>query len=507
MSMRRLHLVWLSLVAAALCAPAPAVASSRPITGKLSKPGYTIIAVGYNGTTSSTRSRSFRLVPRASRVTLQLRDPKGRYGGPVVVGGTAKKVVVGVRAGAKLGTIKVERGYAKVTRAPRKAIDRHRTAVAKRGVPLGNGRNFGLVPSKARGGSGDRDGDAVPDALDVDANGDRILDKEQGAVARRAVAAQVQPVSFSVFSQLNQPLERSVNADAAGVTDADINSMMQGNTTAPPFQPIGTFLVFQFPSAAGATLDCGGLSYCSPGGTGRVRAPGGMDPGPSFTGTLTPDSTPSPNGVPGMTLYPMATSAQMNTGDVLIERTPTGETPATLGFVFNTTPALTAWSSSGGQSGSVAYPVAVGAPGTQQNPFVVSPGPDGEVTLNLTAFRPQRKAIPGAGEGSGYMDIGKLLWQARLINQPAPGTPQRVIDCHAGYSTTDPQLTPTGDGLQDTAADAPANPANKLSYSLNATGCLGGDASWTSGQTMQLELVARATGGDNSSQQVYFRLA
>ena len=266
---------------------------------------------------------------------------------------------------------------------------------------------------------------------------------------------------------------------------------MQGNTTAPPYQPIGTFLVFQFPSA-GATLDCGGLSYCSPGGTGRVRAPGGFDPGPSFTGSLTPDSTPSPNGSPQMTLYPMATSEQMSSGDVLIEHTSAGETPATLNFVFNTTPALTAWSSSGGQSGSVAYPVAAGAPGTQQNPFVVSPGPDGTVTLNLTAFRPQRKAIAGAGEGTGYMDIGKLQWQARLITQPTPGTPQRVIDCHTGYSTTDPQLTVTGDGLQDTAADAPANPANTLSYSLNATACLGGAASWTSGQTMQLELVARA---------------
>jgi hypothetical protein len=99
------------------------------------------------------------------------------------------------------------------------------------------------------------------------------------------------------------------------------------------------------------------------------------------------------------------------------------------------------------------------------------------------------------------MDIGNLKWQARLV------TPQRVIDCHAGYSTTDPQLTPTGDGLQDTTADAPASPTRTLSYSLNATACLGGAVSWTSGQTMQLELVARASAGDNSSQQVYFRLA
>jgi hypothetical protein len=499
--MHRSPRVWPWLAAAALCAPAPAAASTHTITGKLNKRGYTVIAVAYAGKTSSTHARSFRLKPRASRVTLQLRDAKGRYAGPVVVGRKGKKVVLGVRAGAKLGAIKVLRGYAKATHVPKRAIDRHRAVAAKRGVPLGNGRNFGLVRSRAHGPSGDRDGDGVPDILDVDANGDRILDDEQGAAPLNAAAAQVPPSQFFAFSQLDEPLERSVNADAAGVSGAEIDSVMQGNTTAPPYQPIGTFLVFQFPSAAGATLDCGGLSYCSPGGSGRVRQPGGMDPGPAFTGALTPDNTPSPNGSPQMTLYPMATSAQMSSGDVLIERTATGETPATLNFVFNTTPALTAWSSSGGQSGSVAYPASAGAPGTRDNPFVVSPGPDGTVTLNLTTFRPQRRAIPGAGEGTGYMDIGNLKWQARLV------TPQRVIDCHAGYSTTDPQLTPTGDGLQDTTADAPASPTRTLSYSLNATACLGGAVSWTSGQTMQLELVARASAGDNSSQQVYFRLA
>jgi hypothetical protein len=504
--MRRFPLLWLGLAAVALCAPAPAAASFHAITGKLSKRGYTVIAVAYGGKTSSTHARSFRLKPRASRVTLQLRDPKGRYAGPVVVGGTRKKVVLGVRAGARLGTIKVLRGYARAAHARKSAIDRKRTATAKRFVPLGNGRNFGLVRSRAHGPSGDGDGDGVPDALDVDANGDRILDNEQGGGRPRAAAAQAQPVPFSVFSQLGEPLERSVNADAAGVTDADIDKVMQGETTAPPYQPIGTFLLFQFPPVAGATLDCGGLSYCSPGGTGRVRPPGGRDPGPSFTGDLTPDSTPSPSGAPQMTLYPMTTSGQMSSGDVIIERTPTGDTPTTLNFVFNTTPALTAWSSSGGQSGSITYPVAAGgpgapgAPGTQDNPFVVSPGPDGAVTLNLTVFRPQRRAITGAGEAAGYMDIGKLKWQARLV------TPSQVIDCRTGYSTTDPQLTPVEDGLQDTTADAPANPANTLSYSLNATACLGAVA-WTSGQTMQLEIVARATAGDNSAQQVYFRLA
>jgi hypothetical protein len=245
--MRRSPRVWPWLAAAALCAPASAAASPRAITGKLNKRGYTVIAVAYGGKTSSTHARSFRLKPRASRVTLQLRDPKGRYAGPVVVGRSGKRVVLGVRAGAKLGAIKVLRGYAKASHAPKRAIDRHRSVAAKRGVPLGNGRNFGLVRSKAHGAAGDRDADGVPDALDVDANGDGILDDEQGGAPKRAAAAQVPPAGFFVFSQLDEPLERSVNADAAGVTDAEIDSVMQGNTTTPPYQPIGTFLVFQSP--------------------------------------------------------------------------------------------------------------------------------------------------------------------------------------------------------------------------------------------------------------------
>jgi hypothetical protein len=65
----------------------------------------------------------------------------------------------------------------------------------------------------------------------------------------------------------------------------------------------------------------------------------------------------------------------------------------------------------------------------------------------------------GGGSKSTYFWYAEILAETRSdlsINQPTPGTPQRVIDCHAGYSTADPRLTPIGDGLQDIAADAPA---------------------------------------------------
>src|SRR5689334_9720077 len=101
--------------AVAVCLLVPGAAWGKkqaPITGKLSKSGYTIIALGYNGKAVSSKSRSFKIVPRDGKVTLQLRDKKGRYAGPVVVGGKGSKVIVGVKAGAKLGTIRIRSGYA-----------------------------------------------------------------------------------------------------------------------------------------------------------------------------------------------------------------------------------------------------------------------------------------------------------------------------------------------------------------------------------------------------------
>ena len=53
-----------------------------------------------------------------------------------------------------------------------------------------------------------------------------------------------------------------------------------------------------------------------------------------------------------------------------------------------------------------------------------------------------------------------------------------------------------------------ANAANTLSYSLNFNACLAAKGvTWNSGEAMQLEIVARSPAcGDNSAQQVYFRL-
>jgi hypothetical protein len=281
------------------------------------------------------------------------------------------------------------------------------------------------------------------------------------------------------------------------------------------------FLVFRVPADGQAQLDCGGLSYCSPGGTGRIRQPGGFDPGPSFPqdgatyGTLAPDANAAPGGGAQTTVYPMATAKQIASGDVLIERTTSGatvtETPATLNFVFNTTPALASWTSSGGQAGSVAYPVAAGAPGTRDNPFPISAGPDGHVAVTLNAWRPQRRAIAGAGEGTGFMDIGHLQWESRVVTQGSGPGGQAVVDCRGPgiYSSTDPDLTPSPDtGLLDQSADAPASASRTVAYTVDISSCLATRSiAWNPGETVQLEIAGRSLGGgDNTAQQVYFRM-
>ena len=78
----------------------------KPIGGKLSKPGYTLIALADNGRATSVqvKGRRFKLRPPASEVTLQLRAPEGTYAGPIVLrerGNPVKRAKNSIRNGKK----------------------------------------------------------------------------------------------------------------------------------------------------------------------------------------------------------------------------------------------------------------------------------------------------------------------------------------------------------------------------------------------------------------------
>lgn len=151
-----------AVIGLCLLAATPAHARRPAITGSLDRVGYTLVALGPDESSRSVRvRRRFKLVPPARTVTLQLRDPSGNLFGPVVIRGSGKRVVVGVRAGAKLGLIRILNHYATPARkVKRKSLDVRLTAKApphnrraNRGGKAGKGKAGKGKTGKAGGGA------------------------------------------------------------------------------------------------------------------------------------------------------------------------------------------------------------------------------------------------------------------------------------------------------------------------------------------------------------------
>jgi hypothetical protein len=173
------------LLMLALCPPAEG--RRHAITGTLDKGGYTVVALAIDGTARATHGESkFKLVPPTRTVTLQLRDRRGDYAGPVILAGRSGRVTVGVRSGAKLGRIEVLRGYARTRRPPKaRYLDTRRTAKARHGAPIG-ALLLGRVRSSPKGPPGagrDQDHDGVPGVFDLDDDGDLVLDVNEPSPA------------------------------------------------------------------------------------------------------------------------------------------------------------------------------------------------------------------------------------------------------------------------------------------------------------------------------------
>jgi hypothetical protein len=516
----------------ALAVPGAAVAKPKPISLKVSKAGYTVVALDAAGHAVKAAGRNVKLTPPASRYTLHLVDARGNYAGPIVVAGTGTKVVVGLRGRGRLGTVKVKRGYG-VVHAPKRALDKRRTARARKGVPRGAGV-LGRVAGRAKGTPGggvDVDRDGVPGAFDVDDDGDLLLDNVDRASQRTLRRAALDPVNpnlpvglpnplqppagapgtppavgapgpapgFTLFSNLKLDIGLSLNANAGAVTDAQIDDALARWAT----------LAISVPAGDAVELDCLGLAYCSAGGTGTTLEgskpfPGDFDADSDGFGTITRGATGD------FQLHPGATSAEVGSGDSFIHRVTTAgvETTAagTLNYVFSTTPALTAFTTTAG-SGTVAYPVSPGSLGTTQNPIPVPAGSP----INLAFWRPQRKAIAGSGEGTGFVDIGHLTYSADIPNGPsaadAPGGgPGPGGRCQGQYASTDTDAAVTADGILDRTDDRPAAPANTLSFTVDVDACLAASSvTWPVGDKLAIDIQARAAQGDNAAQKIWFK--
>jgi hypothetical protein len=274
-----------------------------------------------------------------------------------------------------------------------------------------------------------------------------------------------------------------VNANASGLDDEQIQSGLRA---------LGLLQIGGIP-AASAELDCGGdpsatpprpgLSYCWAGGTGRLMrgqadanpqpfpgAPfGPFDPDGDGFGALGP--VPFAQGA-GVMLQTRAGADEIRGGDLLLARATIGgqeaEFTGSLATVFATVPAIAYYVDELGTRHDVSYPV---APGTD---FPVVDGPDAgsDVSVTLTFWRPQRRALPQ--EAGNWIDIGGLMHFAQLRGA-APEGP-----CpESSYSAVEPELVPSPGFsgalahflLIDSVGDQAANSGNTFSYTLNLSQC------------------------------------
>ncbi|MDX6665239.1 MAG: hypothetical protein QOG68_1445, partial [Solirubrobacteraceae bacterium] len=276
--MNRSFLVALAATIALPAAAAPAATVSGTLAGGH---GYTVIALSASGQSSKSavsKTGAFSLKVPGAGATLQLVKPNGAYFGPVVLRTVGKKALMGLSAkGGKLGRLVLGRGYAVAKKAPKKAVAAKGAIRTLKGAPLGAG-NLGFVQmhgkGKARaagaGASGpgaDPDGDGIPSTFDADDNGNKTFDGVDPASAKSNGAG--------LFSDVQVMMARSVNANAGGLTTAQVDDFIKNNLSL-------NFYLDSF-AAHGATVnavdvDCGTLVYCRPGDGTAIMGDGGNSP-------------------------------------------------------------------------------------------------------------------------------------------------------------------------------------------------------------------------------------
>lgn len=387
-------------------------------------------------------------------------------------------------------------------------------ARANSNEPLGTGVNRGIgndVPTKAnKPNPADADRDGLDDAYDADTDHDGIInnyDTSDDAPAVTGISSATAD-TVKIFSNLKLEIDQSLNANTGTApTTSEIDAALSsGGTLA--IAVVGD-------SGAGDTteLDCGALNYCSAGGTGSSSSqefPENFDSDADGLGTVVAGGTGD------FQLTHGATSAQIGGGDTFMEvvtdlSSNVEKVPGMLNFVFHTTPALKSLAVEDGSTYTVAYPVSNGMVGSANNCFLVDDGDGGDVVLTITGWRPQRPGESSLGEAA-FMDIGKSTFVADIPNLPCSnGTSGGCSgtgpgNCaQASYSTTDPNLTITADGLVDLASDATADASNTFTFTLNLTTCLGA-TSFNADEKVFIDLQSKSEFGDNAAQKFCVKL-
>ena len=422
------------------------------------------------------------------------------------------------------------------------------------GAPGGSCAN---AQSADAGAGGDCDADGVPNAVDVDDNGNMTLDA-------------VDPVSAQVSARLNpwsglRPALQNATNIYTGTTRDQINQALGSTASAATGATANLQMSFyidqRYIDPAGATafdhvwIACPTqMAWCAPGaGTATISGfseaqsllPGlpayGATTWSDYTGsectqgaTCTPTNGPSGNamvelyrtdsGGGGLALPTWVAMVQPNSpdtlggvapGDVVTINARRGgvvtQVPISLSPYFVTSPALQSANST-----TFTYPLTGSSPGANET-SAITLGSDGLLTLRF--WRPQRFGLPG--EIADYYDVAGLHWGATVdFLRTGQGAEQRP-NSEAGCTVTSPVgLTParyssSSDDpfnsivplIDDTRADFPTVVADAASatigFTINVSDCLTANGlTPTSGAKVSVSLqgVGEAlTGGANRS--------
>lgn len=352
---------------------------------------------------------------------------------------------------------------------------------------------------------GDKDDDGIPNAFDVNDDGDAVVDSADSSTPAPKVAVEnatqsnCASVDFRIFTNFKATQSRfagTINAYGAGAfqaTPANIASTIT-KTMSMVFQPITsvcgsnvTKLELKGNGAPYAPADYVELkNTCNTGdyqwtiGQGKIcggDAAKQFDFGSAYTFT----GTDLPNGLHTFTMR--ATTADGNSY----------EFTSSPGFVFVTHPMFFAWSTDGTNFNNIDYTQStVGPDGaalvSEPNITVSQSG-----TLWLRAYRPQRLAIDG--ETGSFYDLGGFYF--------VPDIPNAGVGQCDALKSTDSAMA------NDTPVDTATKPYVTLQWAIGSK-CFGvppRNATWTPGASdFDIQVLPTGPGG-NSAQKVRITLS
>ncbi len=499
----------------------PLNASAARLKGKLQVENpsqYTVLAIAKNGkartATVSANGRFSINVQKNS--TLHLIGTGNQYVGPIVAAKGRKAYTTYSGTEGDLGRVQVKTGFASVRYDNvTKLVNVRPTVTFNKDTGVRGSSKLGLVaaPASVQAQSTpvafaqigeDQDRDGLPEAVDIDDDGDLVLD-----VSDEDSANVTSTFDTEVNSTLRTTLVNSVNANISGVTETQIDTALTE----------GLILMFLFRNNSSATIssvnvDCGSLPYCAPGtGTGTLRDGNLLSLEDTPWVNYDTDSDGFPNLVtsverPEVNIKPLATRSQLKIGDTMyfIANTSTGtvKIPEVLPFYFVTGPALKSLTA-GGVTTDVTYPKTDGDTGTNSgNPFVLA---NSTVTFNF--WRPQRPAVTGAESGTS-VDNGNLRYGFTISAFGDNGVYRCKVGEYSSLSSTLAARTEitedTTQAVLDTAADAAVDSANLLSFTVDFATCLTRQGIDISGRKLSLDLTATSYQQNQTSQTFHVQL-